>query len=435
MRTRALAERQVTVDRGPHQRMGEAERIARPQHVRAHELVGRGQRRVGGQTREFRRQVHRSVVLEDRDAARQRSRFGRQCGQPPQHRACERAGRHLRRGRQRRGIGRLLLLRDRRQQLTQLERVARRQLKAAPAELVIGLRQAAPHQLGRRRRPERRQRADPRGGLAGQLTQDLAFAELSVSGPDDDGDRLVGQASRQIHQEAQRGLVRPVGVVDHEQQRPRLRQPRDKPVQGMENREARLEELRVVLTCVEQHPRRRGRARPTARRACAERPAKQRPRDAPSERALQLVPARRQHRDRALARHAPRALQQRRLAHARRPLDKREPTSSLPRVLEQLPQHRELGVALQQRLGRRRPATRLQLGRHPASIPRSRRAVQRSSYREGARTRRPVMRPKSALSIRIPTDPAAQALRLIILKADGSVLVHADAGGYKPLNC
>ena len=27
------------------------------------------------------------------------------------------------------------------------------------------------------------------------------------------------------------------------------------------------------------------------------------------------------------------------------------------------------------------------------------------------------------------------ALRLIIIKADGSVLVHADAGGYKPLNC
>jgi endonuclease len=28
----------------------------------------------------------------------------------------------------------------------------------------------------------------------------------------------------------------------------------------------------------------------------------------------------------------------------------------------------------------------------------------------------------------------APALRLIIIKADGSVLVHADAGGYKPLN-
>jgi endonuclease len=28
-----------------------------------------------------------------------------------------------------------------------------------------------------------------------------------------------------------------------------------------------------------------------------------------------------------------------------------------------------------------------------------------------------------------------EALRLIMIKADGSVLLHADAGGYKPLNC
>ena len=28
-----------------------------------------------------------------------------------------------------------------------------------------------------------------------------------------------------------------------------------------------------------------------------------------------------------------------------------------------------------------------------------------------------------------------EALRLIMIKADGSVLLHADAGGYRPLNC
>jgi hypothetical protein len=27
-----------------------------------------------------------------------------------------------------------------------------------------------------------------------------------------------------------------------------------------------------------------------------------------------------------------------------------------------------------------------------------------------------------------------ESTRLLIVKADGSVLVHADAGGYKPLN-
>ena len=28
-----------------------------------------------------------------------------------------------------------------------------------------------------------------------------------------------------------------------------------------------------------------------------------------------------------------------------------------------------------------------------------------------------------------------ESTRLLMLKADGSVLVHADAGGFKPLNC
>ena len=27
------------------------------------------------------------------------------------------------------------------------------------------------------------------------------------------------------------------------------------------------------------------------------------------------------------------------------------------------------------------------------------------------------------------------AVRLLMVKQDGSVLVHSDAGGYKPLNC
>jgi len=28
-----------------------------------------------------------------------------------------------------------------------------------------------------------------------------------------------------------------------------------------------------------------------------------------------------------------------------------------------------------------------------------------------------------------------EALRLLMLKDDGSVMVHADSGGYKPQNC
>ena len=32
------------------------------------------------------------------------------------------------------------------------------------------------------------------------------------------------------------------------------------------------------------------------------------------------------------------------------------------------------------------------------------------------------------------TARLAEAVRLLVFKADGSVLVHDDAGGYKPLN-
>ncbi len=28
-----------------------------------------------------------------------------------------------------------------------------------------------------------------------------------------------------------------------------------------------------------------------------------------------------------------------------------------------------------------------------------------------------------------------ESVRLLMIKDDGAVLVHADAGGYKPLNC
>jgi RecB family endonuclease NucS len=35
---------------------------------------------------------------------------------------------------------------------------------------------------------------------------------------------------------------------------------------------------------------------------------------------------------------------------------------------------------------------------------------------------------------RLSTD-LTEAVRLLMVKADGSVLVHADAGVYKPLNC
>ena len=354
--------------------MREAERIAGSQQVRACELVGRRQRRDGGQAGQLRRQVQGSVVLEHGHTACQCLRVGRQRGKPPQHRARERTGSHLGRRGERRGIAGVL---DRGEQLAHLQRIARGQLEAAPAELVVGAGKAPSHELGDRRRAERRQRADPRGGLARQLQEESPLTELARARPDHDADRLVGQASGQIHEEAQGGLVRPVGVIDHEQQRLSLREPQHEPVEGVQDREGRFGDTfaRTVLTLVEQHARLPCRA---GQQLVAVRPEgrlEQRPRDAPSERPLQLVAARVQDGDTSPARQARRALEQRRLPDPRRPFDQRERAVPGGRVLQQLLQQRKLGVTLQQRLGRRRSATGLQVGRHPASIPRTDRVV------------------------------------------------------------
>ena len=66
----------------------------------------------------------------------------------------------------------------------------------------------------------------------------------------------------------------------------------------------------------------------------------------------------------------------------------------------------------------------------PKRSPRSRAAAPAHSLR-GVRliVARCSVEYSGRLSARLP-----QALRLLMVKADGSVLVHADAGGYKPLN-
>src|SRR5919199_6516264 len=45
-----------------------------------------------------------------------------------------------------------------------------------------------------------------------------------------------------------------------------------------------------------------------------------------------------------------------------------------------------------------------------------------------------VARCEVTYSGRLPSTRLPEALRLIMVKGDGSVLVHADSGGYKPLN-
>src|SRR5205807_8622546 len=79
--------------------------------------------------------------------------------------------------------------------------------------------------------------------------------------------------------------------------------------------------------------------------------------------------------------------------------------------------------------GRRRRAGAL--GRYERGRPGNSRGVRARSYGPAMRllVARCEVRYSGRLNALLP-----EALRLIIVKADGSVLVHADAGGYKPLN-
>ena len=70
-----LGERQPPVDRGPHERMREAERVACSQHVRTPQLLCGGERVGCRDRRERGRQLHRGIVLEHGDRARERLRF------------------------------------------------------------------------------------------------------------------------------------------------------------------------------------------------------------------------------------------------------------------------------------------------------------------------------------------------------------------------
>ena len=364
--------------------MGEAERIAGSQHVRARELVRRRQRRGGAQPRQLRRQVQRSVVLEHRHTACQRLGVGRQRGKPAQDRARERTGRHLGRRGERRGVGGLRC---------SIAASSSRSCSGFPAVSSKQRPQNSSSAPGRRRRTSSATAAGPSDGNARTLAEgspaNCRRSPPSPSSParvaDHDADRLVGQASGQIDEKAQGGLVRPVGVVDHEQQRLSFRQPQREPVEGVKDREAR--------------PRRRRRpCRPRPRRtargpALPGRPAARRgPSRATSRAAIARHPIRTHAPARARARGGRRHPRSRAMPAARSS-SADFPTPGGPSTSASAPRPAAAssssscstsssGVTLEQRLGRRRSATGLQVGRHPASIPRTDRVVEPASHPE-----------------------------------------------------
>ena len=346
------------MDGGAQQRMREPDRVVVPQQVRADELVPGAVGRVDGDRGERRRERQRGV-LEHRDGERERLCVGRHRAEPAQHRSPERP----RGGRRRRGEGAGVrapsLIRERGQQLADLERVAPGELEAPQAEGVVGIPAAAADERADGRGPERRGRQDPQRRIGRQGREQPAGPRLARPDRDDDRDRLVRDAADEIGQQPQGGLVGPVRVVDEHHGGCALRDAQHDPVQRMQDCEpGRVRRARRGVPGIHDGAGGRGRTGEEVlavrRRQRGDRPLQQRPRDAPSELALELVAARTDDIEPGLARQMGGVCEERGLAEPGRGLDEHRPAVPGGGAREQIGQSCCLGVALEQRLVRLR---------------------------------------------------------------------------------
>ena len=224
-------------------RVAEAHRRRVVEKPGPHEIAGRGGRSLDGQSRELGGNVERDAVPQHRRGPGQRRRLR---AQPRQRRRD--GARHRRRG----DLGDALGARGREgdavgaqrpHQLPEQERVAARGVVAGAREGVVDW-PVLPQQSPDAVEPERR-RLDPRRR---RVLADLRERTLlRGAGSDQQRDRERLHPPGDVREEAQRGLVGPVRVVDHEQHRCLLGKVGDQPVEAVENPDrGRLERLRDV---------------------------------------------------------------------------------------------------------------------------------------------------------------------------------------------
>jgi hypothetical protein len=173
-------------------------------------------------------------------------------------------------------------------------------------------------------------------------------------------------------EEPQGRNVCPVRIVDHQQQRPPLPETHDDPVQGVHDPEDGIAagRTRGAFRAVQKDPagrRRRALEHPIGPpQAAAQQALEQRPRDAPGERLLQLVPACPQHQQARTSSARGGVVQQSGLAEPGRCLDQNHASCPALGADQDLGDDPELHIALQQGLPLRRWTIRP--GRHHASV-------------------------------------------------------------------
>jgi hypothetical protein len=192
----------------------------------------------------------------------------------------------------------------------------------------------------------------PRAGRRRERIKTAVRAGRTGSRGNDEQDRQIVQSPRQRGQPSKRGLVRPLRVVDRQQQRFLLREPGDDPVQPMVQdvpRSGLLVGLRARRT--EKDPRgvtlhTRERAPPPCRRGRSERRLQQLPHEPVGEPLLERLAAPPKPTQPGSPGNLEQGPKQRALADPRRTLDHDHPPRALPGRRHRVPQYAQLAIAL-----------------------------------------------------------------------------------------
>ena len=342
----------VLVDGGAHDRVHEGGAAVAAEHVGRGQRVGRLRRRVGPDAGQRRRAVEVRVLTENRHRPRERHAVRAHAGQPREHRARDRRRperEHLAGAGARR---REVVGGQRGEQLDDEERVATARRRARRDELVVrrGAHPVADERADRRF--AQRLRAQHAALRVGQHGVDQVAGRRGSHGQHHQR-RRPSEAGSEVGEEPQRRRVRPLGIVDREQQRATPCEVRRQPVQAVEDAEERVRAGRERRARERRREGRRPReqlgslrlARPRQRRL------EQLADDPEREVVLELGRAGREDGEPAVGRRAPGLCEQARLADAGRPDHREQRAVTGRRALEERGRQCQFGIALQQPCG------------------------------------------------------------------------------------
>ena len=214
-----------------------------------------------------------------------------------------------------------------------------------------------PHKLGHRLLAQRGEHEDLGRRVGGQRRKQRRTL-MRLGGPrrGDDRDRQFIKSSPQVVQEAQRGRVSPVDIVDAQQQRGVPPEVRAEPVEPVQDRERGVEQRAgdIILRRGDAEQRRRAPGRAgqelgSFRRRCRdERALEQLAHQAIREVSLEFRAARAQRRQAKFAAMPSSRQNQARLANARRALEQEQRTAPCDRVTQALIDPGQSGLSLQE---------------------------------------------------------------------------------------